>query len=189
MLFSKTMIHGVYVLCYLSRQPEDMVIPAGPIADAMNVPPEQAAKILQSLTRAGLVRSARGRRGGYALAKKPDAITLDELVEALGSGDEQKRLGSRECPVRPGYVCSAYHGLEKLYDCIRQFLSTQTLAPLIESTCEIDDASFKQVDRRPFPDVSLQDADEETRAAVAQGETASAEDSSSSGDETAWWGH
>jgi Rrf2 family protein len=185
MLFSKTMIHGVYVLCYLSRQPDDVVIPAGPIADAMNVPPEQAAKILQALTRAGLVRSARGRRGGYALARKPDEITLDKLVEALGSGDEQKRLGSRECPVRPGYVCSAYYGLEKLYDSIRQFLSTQTLAPLIETACEIDDALFKMADHRPFPDVSRQDENEDARVRADQGDAASAEDPASCGDETA----
>jgi Rrf2 family protein len=185
MLFSKTMIHGVYVLCYLSRQPADVVIPAGPIADAMNVPPEQAAKILQSLTRAGLVRSARGRRGGYALAKPPDEITLDELVEALGPGDEQKRLGARECPVRPGYVCTAYYGLEKLYDRIRQFLGKETLAPLIETTCEIDDASFKRVDRRPFPGVSRQDADEDARARADQGNAALAEDPASCRDETA----
>ena len=83
MLLSKTIIHGVYVLCYLSRQPSDVVIPAGPIAESMSVPPEQAAKILQALTRAGLVRSTRGRRGGYALAKRPELLLADEPTGAL----------------------------------------------------------------------------------------------------------
>ena len=41
------------------------------------------AKHLQSLSRAGLVTSTPGQVGGYALSRKPDEISLLEIVEAV----------------------------------------------------------------------------------------------------------
>jgi Rrf2 family protein len=138
MLFSKTMIQGVYVLCHLSRKEPDTVVPSGPIAEAMNVPPEQTAKILQALARAGVVRSVRGRRGGYALAKPPEEITIGDLVDALGPEEDETRLESRNCPLMPDQRCKAYFGLKKLHVRVREFLGTETLAPLIADACEMD---------------------------------------------------
>jgi Rrf2 family protein len=138
MLFSKTMVQGVYVLCHLSRKEPGTVVPSGPIAEAMNVPPEQTAKILQALARAGVVRSVRGRRGGYALAKPPEEITIGELVDALGPEEDESRFESRSCPLMPEQRCKAYFGLQRLHGRVREYLSTETLAPLIAETCEMD---------------------------------------------------
>ena len=138
MLFSKTMVQGVYVLCHLSRKEPGTVVPSGPIAEAMNVPPEQTAKILQALARAGVVRSVRGRRGGYALAKPPEEITIGELVDALGPEDDEARFDSRNCPLMPEQRCKAYFGLRRLHGRVREFLGTETLAPLIADACELD---------------------------------------------------
>jgi Rrf2 family protein len=135
-MFSKTLTHGVYMLCYLSRQKPETVVPANPIAEAMNVPPEQAAKILQALARAGVVRSVRGRRGGYALARSPEEITINELIDALGPEEDQRDpFAARACPAAPGNMCSAHGGLTRLQERVRGFLGKETLAPLIESTC------------------------------------------------------
>ncbi|UCG33382.1 MAG: Rrf2 family transcriptional regulator [Phycisphaerales bacterium] len=138
MLFSKTMIQGVYVLCHLSRKEPGTVVPAGPIAEAMSVPPEQTAKILQALARAGVVRSVRGRRGGYALAKPPEEITIGELVDALGPEEDEARFESRNCPLMPDQRCKAYFGLRRLHGRVRGFLGTETLAPLIADACDTD---------------------------------------------------
>lgn len=55
------------------------------IASTFGLPAAYAAKILTQLARAGLLESARGPQGGYCLARAPDAITLLELVEAVGA--------------------------------------------------------------------------------------------------------
>jgi Rrf2 family iron-sulfur cluster assembly transcriptional regulator len=132
------MVQGVYVLCHLSRKEPGAVVPSGPIAEAMNVPPEQTAKILQALARAGVVRSVRGRRGGYALAKSPEEITIGELVDALGPEDDEARFDSRNCPLMPEQRCKAYFGLRRLHGRVREFLGTEKLAPLIADACELD---------------------------------------------------
>jgi len=40
-------------------------------------------QILNDLRRAGLVESRRGKSGGYLLSRKPDAINLREIVDAV----------------------------------------------------------------------------------------------------------
>lgn len=161
MVFSKTIVQGVYVLCYLSRQAPGTVVPASPIAEAMNVPSEQAAKILQALARAGVIRSVRGRRGGYALEKKPEEITLNELIAALSSEPDQASAASRPCPVAPEQACSAYDGLARLRDRIREFLGKETLAPLITSSCDVESPLFTADSRRPERSQPGQQTDQE----------------------------
>lgn len=151
MLFSKAMIQGVYILCYLHRQQEGGVVPAGPIAEAMNVPPEQAAKVLQALARAGLVRSERGRRGGYALARPVEELTLGEVFDALGPDEAAQAEGLRMCPVMDEQTCSAYLGLVRLQGQIREMLGVQTLAPLLVRECGVTDERFKSCATPPNP--------------------------------------
>lgn len=53
------------------------------IADATHVPVEYLRKVLQRLCRARLVRSERGRTGGFRLRRPIQRITLLEVVEAI----------------------------------------------------------------------------------------------------------
>jgi Rrf2 family protein len=47
------------------------------------VPHQYGYKILKKLEKGGLVRSYRGTNGGYALAKRTNAITLFDVVKAV----------------------------------------------------------------------------------------------------------
>jgi Rrf2 family transcriptional regulator, iron-sulfur cluster assembly transcription factor len=53
------------------------------ISAAQDVPGNYLAKIMQQLARSGLVRSRRGAKGGYALARPARGITLREVIEAV----------------------------------------------------------------------------------------------------------
>ncbi len=55
---------------------------AAAVADGLRVSEAHLVKVLQRLERAGLVRAARGPRGGYALARPPARIRLRDLFEA-----------------------------------------------------------------------------------------------------------
>lgn len=52
------------------------------LAAATNIPPQYLYKVLQILARAGLLRAARGRKGGYALARPPHTITWLDVLRA-----------------------------------------------------------------------------------------------------------
>ena len=77
---SEHAIHGIY---YLSNKPQDMVVYVSEIAREQNVSESYLAKIFQALSKAGLVSSFRGSKGGYALSKLPEDINLKEIVGAV----------------------------------------------------------------------------------------------------------
>jgi Rrf2 family iron-sulfur cluster assembly transcriptional regulator len=53
------------------------------LAASGDVPGHFLSKILQALSRSGLINSHRGVAGGYVLARPAEAITLLEVIEAL----------------------------------------------------------------------------------------------------------
>ena len=58
-------------------------IDAQAISDATRVSLRFTLKIMRKLVAAGLVRSYKGARGGYTLAKRPSQITLRQAIEAV----------------------------------------------------------------------------------------------------------
>ena len=54
------------------------------ISLAEGVSPAYAAKILRMLRKGGFVKAARGKEGGYTLARTADAISIGDVMEVLG---------------------------------------------------------------------------------------------------------
>lgn len=59
------------------------------ISAQQNIPDRYLEQLLASLRRCGLVRSQRGARGGYILAREPWKITLLEVMNCLEGADAQ----------------------------------------------------------------------------------------------------
>ncbi len=53
------------------------------LAQQTQLPLPAVSKLLKLLAREGLLHSSRGAKGGYALARPPEAITVPEMIEAL----------------------------------------------------------------------------------------------------------
>ncbi len=78
---SKLTDYAIVLLAHLSRS--DRTLTAQELADLSSVPLPTVSKLCKELSRAGLVVSHRGRKGGYGLARTADQITVAEIVEAL----------------------------------------------------------------------------------------------------------
>lgn len=72
--------YSLLALVYLARQDGTSYISVDTIAQAQGIPPKFLEQLMLSLKRARLLRSVKGQKGGYQLAKKPDEITLAEVV-------------------------------------------------------------------------------------------------------------
>jgi Rrf2 family protein len=79
-MFSQTSEYTLRVVVFLARL-RGKPATNRQIAAATRVPEGYLAKILQSLSRARLVRSQRGLRGGSSLLRDPDQITVYEVME------------------------------------------------------------------------------------------------------------
>ena len=83
MQFTKAEEYGIFGIMYLASQPKGKITPLSEISENQHVPEKFLAKIFQSLSRSGLVRSHRGVKGGFTLGKTPDKITIKEVVESI----------------------------------------------------------------------------------------------------------
>lgn len=72
--------YALLSLIYLARDKSDDYVSVKEIAGAQEIPVKFLEQIMLTLKRAGIVRSVKGQGGGYKLLRKPDQITLAEVV-------------------------------------------------------------------------------------------------------------
>jgi Rrf2 family protein len=75
--------YALRALLVLARAPDTELLLVGDIAEQERLPRKFLEAILLELKRHGVVRSRRGRGGGYALAKAPQAITFGQVVRMM----------------------------------------------------------------------------------------------------------
>jgi len=128
---SKMTDYGVVVLGQMAGQ-RGRLLSAPEIAEATALPGTTVSQVLKTLAAAGVVASHRGARGGYELAREPEAVTVRELVVAFegplavtacvdGAADN--------CAVES--LCLLAGGWEQVNTAIRTALDSVTLADVI----------------------------------------------------------
>jgi len=75
--------YAIRGVVYMAMQPMGAIVVIPEVAREMDVPVGFLARIFQSLSRTGIVVSHRGKKGGYSLARKPEEITLCDVIEAV----------------------------------------------------------------------------------------------------------
>jgi Rrf2 family protein len=75
--------YALRAMLFLSRQEVNKRSSTSQIAEVQQIPPSFLAKIISQLSIAGLIHTSRGARGGVLLARKPEDISLLEVVEAI----------------------------------------------------------------------------------------------------------
>ncbi len=133
MILPRCVTQAVYILCHLRRQDAASVTAARSIAKAVGVPPEQACKILRSLSQRGLVRSTRGRTGGYALAQPLSEVSMADIFDAVVPPDENRHR--RTCAVAPTDACTAQEGLLGFHRRFQVFLENENVSSIINGSC------------------------------------------------------
>jgi Rrf2 family protein len=75
--------YAIRVMVHLAGLPPETRASRAELAEAAECPEQFLSKVLQSLTRAGLVLSHRGNTGGFELPAIHRAASLLEVVEAI----------------------------------------------------------------------------------------------------------
>jgi Rrf2 family protein len=82
-MLSQKAKYAIRALLYLAGAESAQPIGIAEIAEAQSVPRKFLELILLEMKREGFVHSARGKKGGYALAREPQEIYLGDVVRKL----------------------------------------------------------------------------------------------------------
>ena len=131
-MLSSTSEYALKAVMYLARHGGDQPVRAHEMADALNIPRNYLAKILHELTRTGLLRSTRGKRGGFQLSQPASGISLLSIVNKFDRVESHRTclLGRTECSDR--HACTAHRRWKLLSDQMATFLRDTTVAALLE---------------------------------------------------------
>jgi FeS assembly SUF system regulator len=128
---SKLTDYAIVVMSDMARQ-AGCVHTVPQIAERTGLPAPTVAKLMKSLTPAGLTVSHRGAAGGYALSRVAEEISIAEIITAMEGpialtacvegGDSQCEV-ERLCPMRGGW--------EKVNRALRGALQGVSLADMM----------------------------------------------------------
>jgi Rrf2 family protein len=113
--------------------PSDSVaLSAKDIADAYGIPAQLLAKILQQLTKAGLLKSHAGMNGGYALSREARSISAYEVILAIDGPFfiTSCTKGAKACDLTPS--CTIKEPLARVNDTIAGVLKSISIQDLAE---------------------------------------------------------
>jgi FeS assembly SUF system regulator len=128
--------YGIVMMTYFAVQ-GGSTHNARDISGVVRLPLPVVSKILKSLARDGLLVSQRGTKGGYGLARKPEEITVAEIIRALEGPIAVTECTDRvkggceleiRCPVRTNW--------HRINQAIYQALERITLAEMTQSIHE-----------------------------------------------------
>lgn len=122
--------YGLVLMSQMARAPQNSLHTARDLAVQCKLPVPTVSKLLKVLLQSGVLRSHRGVKGGYSLAREPRHISLAEIIAAL-----EGPLALTECSTDTAGLCE------------------------LESSCAIRESQriISQVVRGALENVSLSD--------------------------------
>lgn len=132
--------YGVICALHLARRTDEGPVTGRDVAARERLPGDYVEQILLRLRRAGIVQSTRGAKGGYALARPAEAITVREIIAAAELVtfdlhcethplDSERCAQSCDCSIRPVWMM-----LQRRID---EVLDSVCLADLLEAESDV----------------------------------------------------
>ena len=124
--------YGTRALLDLALHKEEAPILLRDIARRQQIPPLYLARLIAPLVAAGIVRSTRGTGGGVWLARSPQEVKLNEIIQLL-----EGSLAPVECLDDPKYCprsdyCVTRDVWAELKEAMDGILESTTLQDLVE---------------------------------------------------------
>lgn len=134
---SKAADYAILTVAYLASQrpgKSEKIKSKTQLAKDLNLPREFLSQILQKLTRAGVLESERGVKGGYSLRKSSRETTFREVIEAI---DGPMRMV--EC------LSEDFENCGRLTIC----------GPIIETMADVQSEIRGVLEKRTFDDITV----------------------------------
>ena len=130
LIFSRQCEYALQAILYLALRPEGEMTSIRELSRKLGIPYHFLGKILQDLTKKGLLSSLKGPAGGFTLGLPARDITLFHIVEAIDGVDITRScvLGFPECSGKN--PCAVHHKWSELRDGIYALMVGKNIAQL-----------------------------------------------------------
>ena len=146
-MLSNSCRYGIRAVIYLgSRYAEKRTIGIKEISEDLNLPMPFLAKILQQLAKNRILSSAKGPNGGFSFQRKPESVTLFDIVKIIDGEDifrkciihdgpcSEVRRSKKPCPVHDDY--------SKIRRELINFFKSKTVAELVKAVNTSEEVSI-----------------------------------------------
>ena len=113
------------------------------IAERQGISKKYLEQIVPMLNKDGILRTNRGNRGGYQLAKAPSEISVGDILHSTEGNLAPVsclEFEPNECPRRE--ECATLYIWEGLYKVVTDYLNTITLQDIIDRTINLNGGDY-----------------------------------------------
>lgn len=125
--------YGVLAVCQIAQSVNGQFMSIDEVSAQSRIPRPYLSKILQDLSRGGILYSRRGTGGGFKLARHPREISLRDIIEIV-----EGKMAIVACAGAPDH-CEKTHGCvlaplwDKVQHIIDELIASITVEDLITS--------------------------------------------------------
>lgn len=114
------------------------------IAEEMDIPSRYTHEIVSLLVKAGLAEAMAGKQGGYRLVRRPEAISLLEVVEAGDGAMRLDRCALSGGPCHWETMCAVHPMLEEGVKAITASMRSRSLADVLKLDRRLETQTRRQ---------------------------------------------
>lgn len=132
-MFSQTTEYAIRAVVMLAHLKDEGAVGNLVLAEKAQVPASYLSKVLQGLAKTGIVTSKRGAGGGFCLSRKPEEITILDVMNAV---DPIRRI--KTCPLglksHSKVLCPMHARIDRCMGQVEATLSQSTIAELLSDS-------------------------------------------------------
>lgn len=129
--------YALRMLTDLAVHSDSKYISLKDVAERQNISKKYLEQIVPMLNRSGILRTTRGNKGGYMLAKSPADITVGDILRATeGTLAPVSCLEYEPNDCQRAENCSTLFVWEGLYKVVTEYLDSITLQDIAERDCD-----------------------------------------------------
>ncbi len=131
--FSRQCEYALQAVMYIALKPNHEMTSIRELAKTLEIPYHFLAKILQDLTRKGLLTSLKGSAGGYMLAMPKETITAFHIVDAIDGSSFTSNclMGFPACSDE--FPCAAHSNWKKIRENLESMLKSTSIYDMAAS--------------------------------------------------------
>ena len=144
--------YAVTAMAAIASQGDSNAIPLSQVAESQVLPLSYLEQIFVSLRRAGLVESARGRSGGYRLARSAAEISIADIMAAVAEDTDFTRCADQNAPCRGDARCLTHRLWTQLSRVTGAFFTSVSLADVVSGALRVSNTAFPEAANRVYLD-------------------------------------